>query len=62
MHALELSDKVPTKSRDAGTAKLFSANLPLGKAFAFKFFSFVHCGKNIPVEKHWDELPTKLNA
>ena len=53
MCALELNEKVPTKSRDAGTAKLFNASLPVSKAFAF--FSIVHCGKNIPVEKHRDE-------
>ena len=60
MCALELNEKVPTKSRDAGTAKLFNASLPVSKAFAF--FSIVHCGKNIPVEKHQDEAEGLISA
>jgi hypothetical protein len=53
MLSLDLTHQVPTKSRDAGTLKLFSISLTLSKAFAL--ITFVHSGKHMPVEKHRDE-------
>ncbi len=58
MRSLDLGHQVPTKSRDAGTQKLFSISLTLSKAFTL--ITFVHGGKHTPVEKHRDEAAARL--
>ena len=53
MRSLELNAEVPTTTRDPDAPTLFQASLRVGKAITF--FSFVHFGKRMLVEKHRDE-------
>jgi hypothetical protein len=55
MRDLELASQVPTKVRDNDAAELFRALLNLSKASTF-FILVIH-GKNMPIEKVWDNIP-----
>jgi hypothetical protein len=47
MRDLDLASRVPTKTKDDDTAKLFNASLTLSKAFTL--FTFIVHGKNLPI-------------
>ena len=53
MRDLDLASRVPTKTKDDDTAKLFNASLSLSKAFTL--FTFIVHGKNLPIEKIRDD-------
>lgn len=53
MRDLDLASRVPTKTKDEDTSKLYNANLTLSKAFTL--FTFIVHGKNLPIEKVRDE-------
>jgi hypothetical protein len=53
MRELPLSAEVLCKARDSDATKIFDSTLSFRKLFTF--FSFVHFGKHIPVEKIRDE-------
>ena len=53
MRNLELASRVPTKTRDDDTPKLFSSSLTLSKAFTL--FTFIVHGNKLPIEKIRDD-------
>ena len=46
---LELASRVPTRTRDDDTRKLFKSSLTLSKSFTL--FTFIIPGKYLPIEK-----------
>jgi antitoxin component of RelBE/YafQ-DinJ toxin-antitoxin module len=53
MRDLALASRVPTKTKDEDTPKLYNASLTLSKAFTL--LTLVVHGKNLPIEKVKDE-------
>ena len=53
MRDLALASRVPTKTKDEDTPKLYNASLTLSKAFTL--LTLVVHGKNLPIEKVRDE-------
>jgi antitoxin component of RelBE/YafQ-DinJ toxin-antitoxin module len=53
MRDLALASRVPTKTKDEDTPKLYNASLTLSKAFTL--FTLIIHGKNLPIEKVRDE-------
>ena len=53
MRDLGLASRVPTKTKDEDTPKLYNASLTLSKAFTL--FTLIVHGKNLPIEKVRDE-------